>query len=531
MKKIFSLLCLLVLVISACSHFSSSPGRNLASTESYVDPRYQDFQVLVAQAFDFRVKALQFAQEKNLDKTSDVVLTRTEGNWLREMGEKYLAIRKNLYDIALSDQAEYFERETNIKITPYKGTRIYTAELPNAAGGDFVRVKMVEIDPTDRAGQEEIFKIQMSMAATLILLDNYLVAIQPYQNNKTINYLLNYDIKERRALQALADNYNSTRYRQMTTKAVKFVEDVMAWRRSENYPTSNEESHLYGLSQSSIWYLMARNDNGWSNISDAFSNLWSRITLRGTRGVRAVTFGVSMGFGNMVGLVQSRQGYLLDLPAKEKEQIASELQPLDILFEKTPFRLTDKMIPGHYGHVAIWIGTEEQIKALGIWGKIPKQIQERISSGHHIVEALRPGVQINTLEHFLNIDDMLVLRDRRTLSDDYRRTAILTAVAQIGREYDFNFDAFTHHRIVCSEIAYVVFPDVEWPLDKTLGRQTISPDNVVKLSVNRDPILEPVLLYYDGKRYKKDLTHSVGLLLQADDASYAEFKKLQGIKD
>ena len=33
-------------------------------------------------------------------------------------------------------------------------------------------------------------------------------------------------------------------------------------------------------------------------------------------------------------------------------------------------------------------------------------------NGARIVEALRPGVQINTLDHFLNIDDLLVLRRR-----------------------------------------------------------------------------------------------------------------------
>ena len=30
----------------------------------------------------------------------------------------------------------------------------------------------------------------------------------------------------------------------------------------------------------------------------------------------------------------------------------------DILLEKTPFRLTDKLIPGYWGHAAVWIGGE-----------------------------------------------------------------------------------------------------------------------------------------------------------------------------
>ena len=41
---------------------------------------------------------------------------------------------------------------------------------------------------------------------------------------------------------------------------------------------------------------------------------------------------------------------------KSLQEVKQELRPFDILFEKTPFRLTDKFIPGHFGHVAIYIG-------------------------------------------------------------------------------------------------------------------------------------------------------------------------------
>ncbi|MNL27035.1 hypothetical protein D3C87_1486000 [compost metagenome] len=185
------------------------------------------------------------------------------------------------------------------------------------------------------------------------------------------------------------------------------------------------------------------------------------------------------------------------------------------------------MIPGHYGHVAIWTGTERQLKDLGVWEQIPAAIQERIRNGHYIVEALRPGVQINTLHHFMNIDDFLVLRDNRPVDDAYRRKAILQAIAQIGKEYDFNFDVNTQNRIVCSEIAYVVFTDVKWPTEEMVKRYTISPDNVAQLAVNQNPILDPVILYYNGKRYNRDLRHSLSLLMKATDESYAEFERFQ----
>lgn len=216
------------------------------------------------------------------------------------------------------------------------------------------------------------------------------------------------------------------------------------------------------------------------------------------------------------------------MPKSEHDGLIAEMKPLDILMEKTPFRLTDKLIPGHYGHVAIWLGTEQQLKDLRVWDQIPAKIQNKVRSGHYIVEALRPGVEINTLEHFLNIDDMLVIRDTRSdVTDEYRRKAILQAVAQIGKAYDFNFDVLTHETIVCSEIAYVVFADIKWPLENTLNRYTISPDNVAQMAVGQNRIFEPVILYYNGKRYYKDLPKSVSLLLKAQEKYYTEFERLQ----
>ena len=51
------------------------------------------------------------------------------------------------------------------------------------------------------------------------------------------------------------------------------------------------------------------------------------------------------------------------------EDATQDIQPLDILLEKTPFRLTDKLIPGYWSHAAVYVGNEEQLKELG-WFKL-----------------------------------------------------------------------------------------------------------------------------------------------------------------
>ena len=57
---------------------------------------------------------------------------------------------------------------------------------------------------------------------------------------------------------------------------------------------------------------------------------------------------VSMLFGNSVGLYEERKGKLF-CDKKSWEKLSKTLQPMDIILEKTPFRLTDKLIPGHFG--------------------------------------------------------------------------------------------------------------------------------------------------------------------------------------
>ena len=52
---------------------------------------------------------------------------------------------------------------------------------------------------------------------------------------------------------------------------------------------------------------------------------------------------------------------------------------LDLLLEKTPFRLTDKTIPGFWGHVGLWIGDQQDLEELGIVEQMPKLEGKRMT--------------------------------------------------------------------------------------------------------------------------------------------------------
>ena len=139
------------------------------------------------------------------------------------------------------------------------------------------------------------------------------------------------------------------------------------------------------------------------------------------------------------------------------------------------------------------------MKALGIWNHpVVQPYQEMIRKGHRIVEALRSGVELNSLQQFLNVDDFASIRNP-DLSSSQMGDRIILALRQVGKPYDFNFNVETTDKIVCSELIYTVYVDMDWPTEEALGRHTISPDHVAVMALGESP-LGIVLFYHDGQQ-------------------------------
>ena len=207
-------------------------------------------------------------------------------------------------------------------------------------------------------------------------------------------------------------------------------------------------------------------------------------------------------FGNGIGLIETRKGKLWNR-AEVHRELGELLEPLDMLLEKTPFRLTDKFIPGHFGHVAIWVGSSEQLLPFDLWRdslfrSAPfDRSQEEVAAGRSVLEALRTGVQLSSLAEFLNVDDLAVLRPQGRTAED-KRSSLLRAFAQIGKQYDFNFEVQSLDRITCSELPYHVYPGVEWETEPRMGQITISPDQVASALFQADPPFRLLRFYRDG---------------------------------
>ena len=355
------------------------------------------------------------------------------------------------------------------------------------------------IAPPDRA--QRVAGAMLELAATLLLYDCYVLAVAFLAEDPRIRGVLNesdpsHDI-EHGQLAALNDTYLSITGRMRVRELIALREAAqpsLEWLGARD-PAAR---YLDQFIETSPSYALLRDPSVSATLSARFERLRDRQGDDLRLLARSAEGGISRTFGNTVGLVQTRRGKLSERPEVEAA-VAVELRAGDILLEKTPFRLTDKLIPGHWGHAAIWLGNESELRELGIeTHPLVRRYREPLRDGRLVVEALRDGVQLNTLRHFLDVDDLAVLRPN-ALSREQLAATIVRALEQVGKDYDFNFDVESQERIVCSELVYVAYTDFTWPTDRQLGRYTISPDNVALLSLDDGPF-DLVLLYHDGPR-------------------------------
>jgi uncharacterized protein YycO len=508
------------LVISGCSSAKKkSVKRSIASSQSRSGEyrhsstiEIERFQNLMEENLAWRTSALSFYEKLTKEK----VLKSDDIVKIHELGtQKYVDLREDFFTY-IEEYLWTTKPENKIIITEKRPTKIVSARksYKRSSGNKWKTYKKIYINPNDRLGRVITKKLKSALASALTLYDNYMVVLGQFEKLDKVRHLIDYDNSEERySLTKISASFNKVGNYRRIMRIVRFHRNLDKFGAYKENIDDELEYFDMVINGSFTYKELDKSFRSkiWKNKFDYAGNFLSDLFKEG---VNKTTHGVSKAFGNSVGLIQSRTGKLYDLNETELDKISSKLKPLDILLEKTPFRLTDKFIPGHWGHVAIWTGTKSELIALGLWDhELIRPYQKSIEfEGKRIIEALRPGVQINTLKHFMNIDDLAVVR-HKSLSSVQREKYLLNAFKQIGKSYDFNFDVETDERIVCSELAYVTFSDLDWNLEEQVGRYTISPDNVGE-KVTIDGEFSTILIFHDGIEAKGNLDKKFKLLME-----------------
>lgn len=195
-----------------------------------------------------------------------------------------------------------------------------------------------------------------------------------------------------------------------------------------------------------------------------------------------------------------REGRIKDNKAFEL-MMRDHLKPLDIIFEKRKFVLSNFTIPGHWGHVALWLGTKEELQALGVWDQdYFKLFRQKVEEGYEIVEIRKVGMNFTSLKDFMNLDEVAIMRVNQMALSSEEIFANLSE--QSDKRYDFQFNAHTSDKITCTELITYSFGDIDWKQSKNLGLINMQPDDIADLSLREEKKAQ-VVLYLKGNRNKE----------------------------
>ncbi|HET6419457.1 MAG TPA: YiiX/YebB-like N1pC/P60 family cysteine hydrolase [Geobacteraceae bacterium] len=469
--------------LKCMEHLAKAHGKEQASFESFLRKEMPDFRTLAERALALRAETIKTGRRIKEKMDEGKPLSGEDLAVLNQGIVEHMALRKELFAVAEA-------HECWMDLTDYE-------------------LKAHGITP-----ETHLKGIMLSLSSALVLYDNYLLAVSLFEGDGKLRCLLNesdpgYAVNSAE-LAKVTMSYNSVANRERVRRAMRYYE-----RESKRFKAmlaaGSETDYINTLIVQSPSYTMVRK---WSPLYVVGRHLgfFGAVTSDAVSGLE--TGGVSlfsMVFGNAVGLMETRKGKLYG-----KSEVVGELKGTitagDILLEKTPFRLTDKLIPGYWGHAAVWIGTESELKELGIWNHpVVARYHDEIREGRLIVEALRSGVEMNTLEHFLNIDSIGIMREP-DLDTGKRADIIIRALRQVGKPYDFNFDVESKGRVYCSKLVYLCYDGIDWPTKKSLGRTTFTPDDVAVKAVRGGKLLLATF-YHDGKRVSdKPLEQMAGLM-------------------
>ena len=192
--------------------------------------------------------------------------------------------------------------------------------------------------------------------------------------------------------------------------------------------------------------------------------------------------GVIRTWGKMSDTLKLRSGHLR-YSKTSSEMIRKSLKPLDLIFEQRRFVLSSITIPGNWGHVGVWLGTKPELQAMGLWDREDfKVFRKQIEQGNNIVNMRKEGVVFNTLQEFMNLDEVAVMRVEKVQIDPSSVYPLMAE--QLNKSYDFSFDAKTLGKITCTEFVSFSFGNIAWPSRLQMGRMVITPDDMAKLSLD-----------------------------------------------
>ena len=234
-------------------------------------------------------------------------------------------------------------------------------------------------------------------------------------------------------------------------------------------------------------------DLALTNVSALVNNPLDVLEHKASNAWFPVQKGVALGMASI--RTVSRRYFISPADLKSAEQA---LMPGDIMLTRREWHLTNLGIPGYWTHAALHIGTLEQMDRYFdelplLNGRAPSAVirdrfpqvyaalcQKDATGGlPSVIEALRPGVIVQTLEASATADSLAVLRPKVSRADRWQ--AVVAALSHYGKPYNYDFDFRIDSALVCSQLVYKAYETIAGlHLEPTMssGRLLLSPNEL-----------------------------------------------------
>lgn len=160
-------------------------------------------------------------------------------------------------------------------------------------------------------------------------------------------------------------------------------------------------------------------------------------------------------------------------PEKNVGRLMPHLRKWDIILQKSPGRLTDKFIPGFFGHAAIYLGDSV------------------------FAEGIQHGIVASDPLHFAEGESFLIIRPKNLSKEKEKRIENLVR-GQIGKKYDFHYNANSPDRLFCTELVYFVYDSINWKTQQKSYGVMMFPDSVVETALASENFSFP--LFFDSEK-------------------------------
>lgn len=184
-----------------------------------------------------------------------------------------------------------------------------------------------------------------------------------------------------------------------------------------------------------------------------------------------------------------------ELSIKVKNELVSEasnLNPASLIFISNSSCLGELFIEGKWKHLAIYLGSRNQIeKKFGVGSKVANKLERYYAHGNEILilDSSSDGVRVRKVSQLFKPNLKAISTYELNLEDAQLEKFILSSLSYLGKSYDYDLLTFNNSSLYCSELVYYSLEQIGICIsveDVFINRKYISPSSIANFLIDSD---------------------------------------------